>query len=107
MKWANIFYYADVDANGVLCVDQLDAGSREFSPEQVAKMADSYPETIYFLYEKDAVSGNDQTCKHCGRSIIEIDGTWIDPAATGDDLPWRETCDEHDTFIAEHEPRLS
>jgi hypothetical protein len=45
------------------------------------------------------------TCTHCDR-VIEwdhIDG-WIDPEATGDDSIWRETCDAHDTFIAEHEP---
>lgn len=45
------------------------------------------------------------TCKHCTRTIINhpTDG-WIDPLATGDDSIWRETCDSHDTFIAEHEP---
>lgn len=31
---------------------------------------------------------------------------WIDPEATGDDSIWRETCDAHDTFVAEHEPVL-
>lgn len=31
------------------------------------------------------------TCIHC------------DPEATGDDAVWRETCDSHDTFTAEHE----
>ncbi len=45
------------------------------------------------------------TCKHCGRRITNDDGLgWIDPEATGDDSIWRETCDEHDTFEAEHEP---
>lgn len=43
------------------------------------------------------------TCKHCGRVIVQADGAWIDPEATGDDAIWRETCDEHDTFTAEHE----
>jgi len=43
-------------------------------------------------------------CRHCQRSIREEEGVWIDPAATGDDEVWRETCDEHDTFIADHEP---
>jgi hypothetical protein len=44
-------------------------------------------------------------CRYCGRSIVhdEHDG-WVDPAATGDDSIWRETCDAHDTFTAEHEP---
>lgn len=45
-----------------------------------------------------------RTCKHCGRDIVLEDGRWIDPEATGDDEIWRETCDEHDTFIADHEP---
>lgn len=44
------------------------------------------------------------TCKHCQREIELVDGRWIDPEATGDDSVWRETCDSHDTFEAEHEP---
>lgn len=45
------------------------------------------------------------TCQHCGRQIIkDAAGRWIDPEATGDDSIWRETCDRHDTFTAEHEP---
>lgn len=43
-------------------------------------------------------------CQHCGRLIVQHDGRWIDPEATGDDSVWRETCDRHDTFTAEHEP---
>lgn len=47
-----------------------------------------------------------RTCRHCERVIIkDDDGRWIDPEAGGDDLVWRETCDAHDTFVAEHEPR--
>ena len=44
-------------------------------------------------------------CLHCDRAIVydEQDG-WIDPEATGDDMTWRETCDQHDTFEARHEP---
>ena len=47
------------------------------------------------------------TCRHCQRTILSEDGLWIDPAATGDDSIWRETCDAHDTFIADHEPSYS
>lgn len=44
-------------------------------------------------------------CRHCGRAIVrDDDGRWIDPEATGDDVIWREVCDAHDTFVAEHEP---
>jgi hypothetical protein len=43
-------------------------------------------------------------CVHCRREIHLVDGAWIDPAATGDDSVWRESCDAHDTFTAEHEP---
>lgn len=46
----------------------------------------------------------ESTCRHCGRRILLIFGRWIDPEATGDDRVWRETCDSHDTFTAEHEP---
>lgn len=42
-------------------------------------------------------------CKHCGRAVVWSGEIWIDPGATGDDAVWRETCDSHDTFIAEHE----
>lgn len=48
----------------------------------------------------------DTRCRHCGRGIVLEDGVWIDPEATGDDAIWRETCDAHDTFTAEHEPRI-
>ena len=46
------------------------------------------------------------TCQHCEREIVwdHIDG-WVDPEASGDDIIWRETCDRHDTFTAEHEPQ--
>lgn len=47
-----------------------------------------------------------KTCRHCGRAIVSEEGRWIDPEATGDDSVWRETCDSHDTFTAEHEPGL-
>lgn len=43
-------------------------------------------------------------CIHCGRGITQVKGVWIDPEATGDDSLWRETCDAHDTFAADHEP---
>lgn len=43
------------------------------------------------------------SCVHCHRSVIVVDGRWIDPQATGDDAMWRETCDASDTFTAEHE----
>lgn len=45
------------------------------------------------------------TCIHCGRPIVNESGRWIDPEATDDDIIWRETCDAHDTFQAEHEPQ--
>lgn len=44
------------------------------------------------------------TCKHCDRVIVLDGDVWVDPEATGDDSVWRETCDAHDTFIADHEP---
>lgn len=46
-------------------------------------------------------------CRHCGRVIVNENGTWVDPNATGDDAVWRETCDAHDSFTAEHEPQGS
>lgn len=60
----------------------------------------------YFNVEGDAEwSGHSlTTCAHCRRSIVKEGGVWIDPDATGDDSVWRETCDAHDTFVADHEP---
>lgn len=46
------------------------------------------------------------TCRHCNREVVSVDGRWIDPEANGDDRIWRETCDSHDTFQAEHEVTL-
>jgi hypothetical protein len=47
------------------------------------------------------------TCQHCGRAITQEGDRWIDTEATGDDSVWRETCDAHDTFIADHVPSVS
>jgi hypothetical protein len=44
------------------------------------------------------------SCHYCHRVIVEDDGRWVDLEASGDDSIWRETCDGHDTFTAEHEP---
>ena len=43
-------------------------------------------------------------CVHCGRRIVQEQDRWLDPEATGDDTIWSETCDAHDSFVAEHEP---
>ena len=43
-------------------------------------------------------------CVHCLRRIVAVDGLWVDPEASGDDDVWREVCDSHDTFVADHEP---
>lgn len=44
-------------------------------------------------------------CKHCGRPIVLSEkGVWVDLDPTGADSVWRETCDAHDTFTADHEP---
>ncbi len=43
-------------------------------------------------------------CRHCQRPIVKVDGMWVDPEASGDDSVWRESCDAHETFVADHEP---
>lgn len=45
------------------------------------------------------------TCRHCGRVLhhSKAEG-WYCPEATGDDTIWRQSCEDHDTFTAEHEP---
>lgn len=59
--------------------------------------------TMSVLYADEKTA----TCRHCERDIVLRDGRWIDLAAgyaeDGDGV-WRETCDRHDTFTAEHEP---
>ncbi len=48
--------------------------------------------------------GAQSTCIHCQRPIQMVDGEgWIDPAATGDDGVWRDSCYAHDTREADHE----
>jgi hypothetical protein len=58
---------------------------------------------------KVAASHRNVECRHCGRDIVrgnKDEYEWVDPEATGDDSIWRETCDAHDTFMAEHEPTV-
>lgn len=50
------------------------------------------------------VTQTNTTCRHCGRDIYNEGGRWVDPEASGDDSVWREVCDSHYTFVAEHEP---
>lgn len=44
------FYYAQVDDNGILCVDQVNDGEhwRVWAEEEIARHAGAYPDTIYF-----------------------------------------------------------
>lgn len=48
------------------------------------------------------------TCVHCQRHIVRIASGWVCPEAGFDrefgDGIWRETCEDHDTVTAEHEP---
>lgn len=43
------YYYALVDTNGVLCVDEVDDYPDVPTEHHVARLAESYPEAIYFL----------------------------------------------------------
>ncbi len=47
-------------------------------------------------------------CRHCGRFVENVGGSWIDPAAPetpedGDDHVWREQCDSSPYFDSRHE----
>jgi hypothetical protein len=57
-------------------------------------------------FDPRSVFDDAATCVYCGREIRHVGGLWIDPEATGDDSVWRETCDAHDTFVAEHSPTV-
>lgn len=73
--------------------------------EAIQERASEDAEVAGLLWERDPETATD-TCIHCERGIAysEADDTWIDPEATGDDETWRESCDAHDTFTADHEP---
>lgn len=55
--------------------------------------------------DRDTHPEQTSTCRHCKREITLVGLQWVDEDATGDDAVWRETCDEHDTVTAEHEPQ--
>lgn len=55
-------------------------------------------------YVESAITDDSNTCRYCDRTIVRVNGRWIDPEATGDDSLWKETCDGNDTFMAEHAP---
>lgn len=43
-------------------------------------------------------------CRYCQRIIVNEQGVWVDPNATGDDEVWRECCDSHHVWDNTHEP---
>lgn len=99
LKAAYARHAAQTRANEELMWELVVSDEVNYAPIEVGKaLRDGEP----FRLNSELERG---TCIHCGRTIIhdETDG-WVDPEATGDDIVWRETCDEHDTFQAEHEP---
>lgn len=59
-------------------------------------------ETVERSYDRDEVVDlivvtPTHTCIHCERPVLQVNGGWVDPEATGDDVIWRETCDANDT----------
>lgn len=81
----------------------IEAESEEEAEQELASLIGTEP--LPWTRESAQSEGRAQ-CRYCGRRIIEEGGRWIDPEATGDDAIWRETCDAHDTFTAEHEPAV-
>ena len=83
-----------------------DVNPYEWEPEAFASIPGIGDEQAEYLLDSFLTMNNttDEECRHCGRTIkLENDG-WIDPEATGDDSIWREVCDAHDSFQANHEP---
>lgn len=72
--------------------------------EQMFEQIPQHPAAILQSAVEEATQQERATCRHCARTIINDAGRWVDPWATGDDSVWRETCPDHDTFTAEHEP---
>lgn len=73
--------------------------------EQAAPMAIEQADTALSLNPERP--GDRADCRRCGRSIILVEGRWVDPQATDDDVIWRETCDENnEDRIAAHEPAI-
>jgi hypothetical protein len=73
----------------------------------------SEPDCLECGLPTDAPVHQTSTCRHCQRTIVFEDGYWVDPEAPTDkddegnwldDAIWRETCDSHDSFVADHEP---
>lgn len=93
----------DIDTTCVLCGLELDDDELQEGTGLGDQRRPCLPGRIHLLRLSIAAE-----CIHCGRFIVNEGEpglyTWIDPDATGDDGIWREVCEAHDTFTAEHEP---
>jgi hypothetical protein len=94
----------DFQGDGVLGISDMEREEASWETEGIT--FDSREYVIWSEPDKTQVRSDEGSaqCRHCKRDI-KLDGDiWIDPEATGDDSIWREVCDAHDTFIADHEP---
>lgn len=88
-------------------IDAHQRGVRTYKIADSIDLAFDHLDSVTRGLEEEAPYDDERgthACRHCGRSIANESGVWVDPEATGDDGVWRETCDSHDTFTAEHEP---
>lgn len=87
----------------------------EYGPEQytngmrLGEWDELYPAGPFHVITSEPTQT--ATCRHCGHGIALVDQTWIAPDAGTDvengDGIWRESCPDHDTFTAEHEPEIN
>jgi hypothetical protein len=65
---------------------------------------DGVLDVIVRYSQTEVTPTSESVCCNCQRRIVNVDGAWIDPEATGDDSVWRETCDRSEAFTGEHVP---
>lgn len=83
MAMMTTYYYALTDDNDILCVDRLEAEA--VSEQQVAALATSYPEAIYFAVEREARpcdiefgGDHEHDDAECARMLDTMNGIGVD-----------------------------
>lgn len=85
----------------------LEFDADELTFEVIREVSDPGHRKVLLDWARRKASDHEAICLHCERRIIyDVDSEdWVDPEATGDDVMWRETCqDNHEDRIAAHEP---
>lgn len=89
--------------------DRYEDGTPGMGDEYPPDARDPHDHRPFVQHEGHRRVAQSETCRHCGRLIVNEGGVWIDPEAPatpeeGDDYIWREGCDANDSFNSVHEP---